>query len=228
MHGALAVLPQVDLIDIRIHEIGLGEAQLERNRHQGLAQLAASGLARVQEVAATSCWVRVLAPCAMPPAFIFAQMARAIALHRRHDAVEVAILHRFQRRGQNAGTSSGATTIRSSPCMGKTLPIRSGSRPDDRHWRATAVAQAGDAMGIRGDREPLRRYGFRRQSAPRATPHRGGLTCADTRPSDRLSVLRYCKRPAPLDFIAGSASPAYSSRGPAYTCAGSVQRRPSN
>ncbi len=50
--GAVAVLPEEDLIDIGVHEIGLGEMRIERHRHDRLTQLPREGLAGAEEVAA--------------------------------------------------------------------------------------------------------------------------------------------------------------------------------
>ena len=49
---AVAVLPEEDLIDIGVHEIVLGEAGVERDRHDRLADLASERLARGEEITA--------------------------------------------------------------------------------------------------------------------------------------------------------------------------------
>jgi hypothetical protein len=50
--GAVAVLAEEDLIDVGVHEIGLGEVRVERQRHHRLAQLARERLPGIEEVAA--------------------------------------------------------------------------------------------------------------------------------------------------------------------------------
>ena len=50
--GAIAVLAEEDLVDVGIHEIGLGEVRIERHRHHGLTQLARERLPRAEEVTA--------------------------------------------------------------------------------------------------------------------------------------------------------------------------------
>ena len=52
VHGTLAVLPEIDLVDVRVHQVRLGEVQLERKGHHRLAKLAAERLVGVEEVAA--------------------------------------------------------------------------------------------------------------------------------------------------------------------------------
>src|SRR5882757_6603437 len=50
MNGAVAVLPQEDLIDVGIHEIGLAEMGVEGNGHGRLAHLAYRRTPRVEKV----------------------------------------------------------------------------------------------------------------------------------------------------------------------------------
>ena len=39
VNGAVAVLPEEDLVDVGVHEIGLGEMRVQRHRHDRLAEL---------------------------------------------------------------------------------------------------------------------------------------------------------------------------------------------
>ncbi len=52
VHRACAVLAEIDLVDVRGHEVGFVVAQLERDRHERLAQLARPAALVAQEVAA--------------------------------------------------------------------------------------------------------------------------------------------------------------------------------
>ncbi len=52
MDGAIAVLAQINLVDIRVHHVGLGKARLENDRHQRFLDFAPQRLAIVEKVAA--------------------------------------------------------------------------------------------------------------------------------------------------------------------------------
>src|SRR5882672_5395745 len=51
VHRAPAVLAEIDLVHVRVHELVLVVAQLERNRHERLAQLARPAALVAQEIA---------------------------------------------------------------------------------------------------------------------------------------------------------------------------------
>ncbi len=101
VHGAITVLAQVDLIDIGIHEIRLGEMQLERDRHERFVHLAAHRLARIEEVALHQLLGERAAALRD---LVCAQVHPQRAQHRLRInpmmAVELAIFDRLQRRGQ--------------------------------------------------------------------------------------------------------------------------------
>ena len=99
--GAVAVLAEEDLIDIGVHEIGLGEVRIERHRHDRLAQLSRERLAGIEEVAAHQL-LREGAAALLDLAGAHVDPGRA--QHRNGvDAVmsvELAVLDRLERRGQ--------------------------------------------------------------------------------------------------------------------------------
>src|SRR5205823_5572621 len=49
--GAIAILAEKDLIDVGVHEIGLAEVRIERDRHDRLARLAPQRLPRIEKIA---------------------------------------------------------------------------------------------------------------------------------------------------------------------------------
>ncbi len=143
VHGALAVLPEIDLVHVGVHEIRLREVRLERDRHRRFAQLAAQRLIGRQEVAAHELLREGAA--ALCDAARFRGSPTRARDRRRIDAVvrvELAVFDRLERGGSSSGgTSAGVRTMRSSPCVGKMLPISSGSKRSDRHFLALAVRQ---------------------------------------------------------------------------------------
>jgi hypothetical protein len=153
---ARAVLSQVDLVDVRVHELALRVAELERYRHECLADLARPGHLVRQEVAAHE---------------LLRQRARALAdlagrnVHEdrardcdRVDAevtVEAPVLDGFERLDEQRRDLVGPDDDAVLAVRWEQAADQQRVQPHDRRRPARCVAQRGDAAADERDRNEL-------------------------------------------------------------------------
>ena len=157
VNRAVAVLTEEDLVDVRVHEIGLGEVRIQRHRHDRFTHLARQRLPRTEEVAAHQLLrERAAALLDLAGAHVDPQRAQ----HRdRVDAVmavELAVLDRLERGGQERGHFLRCDDDAILAVDRKNAADEQRLEPQHRYVPAGAVAQALEPLGTRDDAQQLR------------------------------------------------------------------------
>ena len=160
MDRARAVLAEIDLVDVRVQQVALVVAQLERHRHEGFSDLAPPGreaAARVRQEVAAHELLRQRARA-------FANLAgRDVDEHRAHDgdrvdaevAVETPVLDGLQRVGQERRDVAGRDDEPVLAVRREQAADQERIQAHDRGAAAARVAQRRDAAADERDRDEL-------------------------------------------------------------------------
>ncbi len=155
--------------------------RLEPQRHHRFGRLAAEALLIRQEIILDQLLRQRAAALHHPPgAQIGPERAQDAA---RIDAVmliEAPILDEFDAGASSGGTSAGASTRRSSPWIGKTLPITGGSRRNTGRSLPSPCFKRGDGIRVGADRDQLRLAQFVGEAHAARVRHRRYFRAADT------------------------------------------------
>src|SRR4051794_23242438 len=52
VNRAIAVLTEIDLVDVRVHQIGFGKARIQNDRHERFLEFAPDGLTVIEKITA--------------------------------------------------------------------------------------------------------------------------------------------------------------------------------
>ena len=160
MDRARAVLPEIDLVDVGVHDVRLLEATLENDGHHRFLGLAPQRAPAVEEVALHQLLrERAAALLDLPGAHVDEHRAQDRQRIDAVVAVELAVLDRLERRGQQ----------RRNLVRGDDDPVLAVQREDaadqqrveadHRHVRALRVRERGDRVA--GEPDPQRARGLR-------------------------------------------------------------------
>ena len=195
---ARAVLPEIDLVDVGVHDVRLLEATLENDGHHRFLGLAPQRAPAVEEVALHQLLgQRAAALLDLPGAHVDEHRAQDRQRIDAVVAVELAVLDRLERRGQQ----------RRDLVRGDDDPVLAVQREDaadqqrveadDRNVRALRIGERGDRVA--GEADPQRARGLRLvrvAKGPQVQVHAIAATAVRARPFGRR--LRQVAEPLEL------------------------------
>ena len=156
MNGALAVLAEIDLVDVRVHDVGLLEARLENHGHHRFLDLAAQRAPAVEEVALDELLgERAAALLDLSGAHVGEQRAQDRLRVDSVVLVEVAILDGLQRLREQRRHFVRRDDDAVLAVDGKDAADQQRVEPVDRHVHALRVDQLDDRVAAKASRSTL-------------------------------------------------------------------------